>query len=373
MTNNYSLYVPTKVHYGRKIIEKAIETIQSGTNIMSRRILIVTTGGSLYRFGHIEMLADILNKSGDVIIFDEISANPKLKDIEKGIEIARKEKVDCVIGFGGGSSLDAAKAIAVGALLENTSITEVFRGGIEPTDRLPLIAIPTTAGTGSELSKAAILNDEERGVKGGLRGEKLYPDAAIVDSAFTDSIPFKTTMETGFDVLAHAIESYVSRKSSPFTAMLSEYAIREAGKAIQELISDLNNKSARDIMSYCSMIMGINLGNVGTALPHRMQYPIGAHSHSSHGEGLAILYPAWLKYEEKYEKDKVDKIKHLLGISNIQELLEHMELYKGMKDVDIQFEEVERMTMEVSGSIENDPASVEENVIRKIYIESWER
>ncbi len=370
---NYSLYVPTKVHYGRNITQSVIETIQSSTNILSGRIMIVTTGGSLYRLGYMESLINVLEKSGDVVTFDEISANPRLSDIEKGIEIARNENVDCVIGFGGGSSLDAAKAISAGTVMKETGITKTFREGTEPTNRLSLIAIPTTAGTGSELSKAAIINDEERGIKGGLRGEKLYPDIAIVDSAFTDSIPFKTTMETGFDVLAHAIESYLSRKSTPFTAMLSEYVIKEAGKAIRELITDLNNKFARDVMSYCSMVMGINLGNVGTALPHRMQYPVGVHSCSIHGEGLAIIYPTWLKYEAKYEIEKVNIVKQLLGISDIKELLMKMELYKGMKDIGIQFEEIGKMVSEVSGSIENDSAVAEENVIRKIYEESWER
>lgn len=368
----YKLNIPTKVYYGRSILCGTFSEALRNIKGSSDRILIVTTGRSLIKLGHLERLLECISRCDKhimVSIYDNISSNPCLDEIEAGAEKAEGEQINTVIGFGGGSALDAAKAISAAAT-SDMDVTKMFREGIEPGASLPLIAIPTTAGTGSELSKAAILTDKANKKKGGVRGNKLYPNVAIVDSELTDTVPFNTTMETGFDVLAHAIESYVSRKASPFTEMLSEYVIKEAGDSIKKLAEDLANKEARDKMSFCSMVMGINLGNTGTALPHRLQYPVGAHTDSSHGAGLAAMYPSWLRYEEKYAKDKVYKIYDMLGIQKIEELLELMRINRNLTELGVNADEMELFPDEVSGSIENDPASQEKDIIEMIYKES---
>jgi len=169
-------------------------------------------------------------------------------------------------------------------------IEPFFYGGREPGKVLPLVAIPTTAGTGSELSKAAIITDESRKIKKGIRGAALYPKVAIVDSVFTESVPYNITMETGFDVLAHGLESYISKSASPYTEMQSEQALRIVGTYLPALAENLQDREAREKMSFASMIMGINLGHASTCLPHRMQYHLGAHTDTSHGAGLEALF-----------------------------------------------------------------------------------
>lgn len=369
----HGLNIPTKIYYGRDILEKGIKRAHSESGIVCGNVLVVTTGRSLIRLGYLNRLKEALQNIDDVknvIVYDQVSANPKLTEISDAISIGKKEKCDMVVGFGGGSALDAAKAVAAGIPAE-TDIKEMFRGNQEPQIVLPIIAVPTTAGTGSELSKAAILSDTELGTKGGLRGSGLFPRAAIVDSVFTESVPFATTMETGFDVLAHAIESYVAKTASPFSEMLSEYVIREAAKSIRRLTKDLNDTQAREKMSFCSMIMGINLGNTGTALPHRMQYPIGAHTESSHGAGLAALYPSWMKYEKLYSSEKISKVLVLMECKEIEELLTEMKLTGKLRDFGIQENELLHMADEVTGNVGNDPASVEKDIIYKIYQESF--
>lgn len=368
----YKISIPTKVYFGRSILENAVSEVLGHERIDHARILIVTTGRSLIKMGHLDRLRNCIQKCNPnikIYVYDDISANPCLDEIENGVNIARSEEIQAVIGFGGGSAMDAAKAIAAGAA-SDTTVTEMFRDGTEPEAVLPVIAIPTTAGTGSELSKAAILTDKQGVKKGGLRGDKLYPDIAVVDSEFTETVPYKTTMETGFDVLAHAIESYVSKKASAFSEMLSEYAIKEAGKSLKRLVENLEDIEARERMSYCSMIMGINLGNTGTALPHRLQYPIGAHTNSSHGAGLAAMYPAWIKHEAKYSEEKIRKIYDLLDIDNVEELLGLMGISRKLSELGVKQDTIERMTEEVTGSIENDPASQEKDIIKQIYMES---
>lgn len=369
----HGLNIPTKIYYGRDILEEGIRRTHNEIGIVCGNVLVVTTGRSLIRMGYLNRLKEALQNIKDVknvIVYDQISANPKLTEISDAISIGKKENCDVVVGFGGGSALDAAKAVAAG-ILNETDIKEMFRGNKEPQNVLPIIAVPTTAGTGSELSKAAILSDTELGIKGGLRGNKLFPKAAIVDSVFTESVPFAITMETGFDVLAHAIESYVTKTASPFSEMLSEYVIREATKSIRKLTKDLNDTQAREKMSFCSMIMGINLGNTGTALPHRMQYPIGAHTKSSHGAGLAALYPSWMKYEKLYSPGKISKVLVWMECKEIEELLTEMKLTKKLRDFGIQENELLQMTDEVTGNVGNDPASVEKDIIYKIYQESF--
>ena len=267
----YQVAIPTKIYFGRNIWEEALKVQEA---ILQGNVMIVTTGRSLYRLGYVEELRKCLQNCScikNIVIFDTISANPKLSEVRKGILLGKQERTDVIVGFGGGSAMDAAKAIAAGVKSE-VRIEDLFYQGGEPgADTLPVIAIPTTAGTGSELSKAAIITDDVRKIKSGIRGRALYPFAAIVDSYFTESVPFQVTMETGFDVLAHAAESYISRSASPYTKMQSETAIQIVGKYLPRLAENLKDEKAREKMSFASMIMGINLGNASTCLPHRLQ------------------------------------------------------------------------------------------------------
>ena len=271
-----------------------------------------------------------------------------------------------IIGFGGGSAMDGAKAIAAG-IKSKEDIEVYFYQGKEPgEDTLPVIAIPTTAGTGSELSKAAILTDEVRKVKTGIRGNALYPLTAIVDSCFTETVPFRITMETGFDVLAHAAESYISRAASPYTRVQSETAIQIAGQYLPRLAECLSDAEAREKMSFASMIMGINLGNASTCLPHRLQYPLGAHTDTSHGAGLAALFTAWICCEYKYAPERVERILELLTGEK------KLKLPVSLREMGIAKEQLLVFAKEVSGNIGNDPASCEEGIILKLYETAWQ-
>lgn len=377
----YQLNIPTKVYFGRDILK---EIISEQRETIKGTVLIVTTGRSLIRLGHLERFKEMISDLPHVrkiVIFDEISANPRLSEVEKGAKLGKQESVDMVIGFGGGSAIDAAKAIAVG-IGHDERIGEFFYNHKEPTGRtLPILAIPTTSGTGSELSKAAIITDDEKKVKGGIRGTALYPRLAIVDSQLTETVPFKITMETGFDVLAHAIESYISKAATPYTEMQSEYAIQIVGKYLPRLADNLEDVEAREKMSFASMIMGINLGNASTCLPHRLQYPVGAHTDTSHGQGLAALFPAWMHYECKYSGDKLKKVMELLTDTDCRNEADMVEVMNrfisdlglplSLREIGITESMIEQMADEVTGNIQNDPASQEKEIIKEIYYKAF--
>ena len=374
----FQLNIPTKVYYGRKIVQ---DVLQKESYLFAGNVLIVTTGRSLVRLGYLEELKkeiEAIETVKNVYIFDNVSANPRLTEVEDGIAFGKENCVDVVIGFGGGSAMDAAKAIAAG-IGNDEAVEEFFYGGKEPgKETLPIIAIPTTAGTGSELSKAAIITDDIRKFKNGIRGKAMYPVLSIVDSVYTETVPRHITMETGFDVLAHAIESYVSKAASPYTEMLSKQAIEIVGKYLPRLGMDMNDVEARRQMSFASMLMGINLGNASTALPHRMQYPLGAHTDTSHGAGLAALFPAWIRYEVKYSPEKMARAAELLtGIEQadaekcIIEFIKKLGLPASLRELGVKEEQLMQMAEEVTGNIQNDPAAQEKDIILKIYKEAF--
>ena len=380
--NPYQIAIPTKVYVGRNIWKKVLKEQET---VLQGNIMLVTTGRSLRKLGYVEELHKQIQQCASVrkvIEFDNISANPKLSEVQSGILLGQQEKVDIIVGFGGGSAIDAAKGIAAG-IREKEGIDAFFYQGKEPgMNTLPVIAIPTTAGTGSELSKAAIITDEVNKIKNGIRGKALYPVLAVVDSLFTESVPLKVTMETGFDVLAHAAESYISKTASPYTKMQSETAVQIVGKYLPRLKEDLSDIEAREKMCFASMIMGINLGNASTCLPHRLQYPIGAHTDTSHGAGLAALFSAWVSCEYPYASEQVERILNLLTEREVHgeaactdavcQFIQALGLSSSLQKIGIRKEQLPVMAAEVSGNIGNDPASQEEGIILKLYKTAWQ-
>ena len=380
---NFTIDLKTKVYFGEGV---AGDALIKEKNLLIPPVMIVTTGRSLYKHGYISELESMINSLCDttlgenVIIYDSISNNPDISEVADAVLIARESGVRTVVGFGGGSSLDAAKAIAAGIPGTETMQDMLIKGLEPPADTLPIIAIPTTAGTGSELSKAAIISDRSRGTKGGIRGENLIPRLAIVDPKYTWSVPASVTSETGFDVLAHAVESYISVKATMHSRMLSEYTIRTVSDALVRLKNNPEDHDARAEMSYCSMLMGMNLKDVGTALPHRMQYPVGAHTDTGHGIGLTALYPSWIAHEYEFNRAKTEDIYHLMGLDHptdpgsagtiMRDYLSKIGIETSLKDLGITDISPATLASEVTGNIANDPISVHEGMIETIYRES---
>lgn len=376
----FNLAIETQIHFGTEITEKALQEEQ---NLLQGNVLIVTTGRSLKRLGYLDELQNYLCKLQriqKVFLYEDISQNPEIKEIEKAVILGKKNAVNVVIGFGGGSAIDAAKATAVGIATEIPVENYLLEGLELPENTLPVVAIPTTAGTGSELSKAAIISSSEHQFKGGIRGKAVLPKVAIVDPKYTYSVPERITMETGFDALAHAIESYMAVKANPFSEMLSEKAIRTIGTSLRRLHQNMEDHRAREEMSYASMLMGVNLANVGTCLPHRMQYVVGVRTHASHGAGLLAMYPAWLGMEYTVQEQKVNQVLEWLGLEKAGSSTETQKIFRHylqelgvpytLSAFGIKEEMIQDMTTHVTGNIANDRLAEVEGSIGKIFTES---
>lgn len=371
---SFSLEIPTRIRFGKGILQSSLAEIAQETD---DNIMIVTGGKSAKKYGYLQLVQEALGNTKRITIFSDISPNPKTSEIDRAISIGRTEDIKCLIGLGGGSAIDAAKVIAAGIGMRKTAEDFLLKKAVPNGQVLPIIAIPTTSGTGSELSKGAIVTDEKNVVKTGIRGDSLYPQYAVVDPALTYTVPYRITMETGFDVLAHAVESYISKKAFAFSEMLSLEIIKRTAVNLKLLNQNTDNESARDEMSYCSMLMGINLGNVGTALPHRLQYPVGALTDTSHGAGLAALYPAWIDCTYQYSVEKFNNIVSLIAgckiesktaaLSAVKDFLQEINLAYRFDDLGIEAKQLDWLTNHVTGNIENDPAAVEADIVRKIY------
>ena len=373
----FELEYNTKIFFGTGILK---ETMQKIAEYLVGNILIVTTGRSLIKYGYLDKLMGCLKHIEtvqQVAVYDSISQNPKLEDVVKAIKLGREIDANLVIGFGGGSALDAAKAAAIGipkkADIQDMEQYLIF--GKEPEkSTLPIVAIPTTAGTGSELSKGAILSSEHYHIKSGIRGAYIIPKIAIVDAEFTWTVPEQITMETGFDVLAHAIESYVAQKANLFSEMLSEKAIEIVGPNLRRLKKNLDDHVAREELCYASMIMGLNLVNVGTCLPHRIQYPIGEYTQTTHAAGLVAVFPAWLECEYEVNSRKIETVFKLLDIKldngriveNFRRFQHELGIDYTLKTLGIESSVVEMLTDQITGNLGNDKLYQGKDILFKI-------
>ena len=372
----FELRIPTRIIFGNGVLEDGLNKAVSD----AFGIVMIIASGSAQRTGTLDRVIKCLrSRSGidNVLPFLGISANPKVEEVNRGIAVAIENNARLIVGLGGGSAIDAAKAIAAGAGACEP-IDRFFYDGVMPGENtLPIIAIPTTAGTGSELSKSGILSSVQRKIKTGIRSEYLYPKVAIVDPELTYTLPRDVTMETGFDVFAHAVESYISKASNCFTEALSEKAIVIVSKNLRRLSLDLTDCGARECMSYASMIMGINLGNASTALPHRMQYPIGALTDTSHGMGLAALYPAWVELTYQYSPDKFNRVGELLSghaCHTVEDVLRELLVFMDMtcrrpmpNRFGIGKKDARKLSSMVTGNIGLDPAGNIESIVQRIY------
>ena len=244
-----------------------------------RRVFIVTDS-FMASSGRTAYLTEPLHAAGaEFRIYSKVGPDPDTQMVTDGVSVILDFKPDAVVAFGGGSPIDAAKAIMY------------FASRQFDLRDCPFIAIPTTSGTGSEVSKFAVITDRERGVKYPLVDESLLPDYAVLDAALTCSVPAKVTADTGLDVLTHAIEAYVCTEANSFTDAFAEKAVKLVYKHLLTAYREPGNMVARQGMHDASCMAGAAFSNAGLGLCHSMAHALGAQAHLPHGRANAILLP----------------------------------------------------------------------------------
>ncbi|MBY8861396.1 iron-containing alcohol dehydrogenase [Nocardia sp. CA2R105] len=224
-------------------------------------------------------------------LFDGTVPDPTTASLAAGLDAIREHAADAVIGFGGGSPMDTAKALAL--LGERGGQMRDYKAPVINTGpALPIVAVPTTAGSGSEATQFTVISDSETNEKMLCPGLAFLPQAAVIDYELTESMPARLTADTGVDALTHAVEAYVSRKSNPFADSLALVAIGTIGRVLRRAYADGSDIEARADMMLAATQAGIAFSNSSVALVHGMSRPIGAHFHVAHGLSNAMLFPA---------------------------------------------------------------------------------
>lgn len=272
-------------------------------------IVMDTTIAALPRV--VELIELLQRSSPHLIVFEGCIPEPTIAVAQSAIALGRTAKVDGIVGIGGGSNLDVAKMVAT-VLQHGGSPSDYFGFDAIPGPVLPMIAMPTTAGTGSEVSHSAVLTDPQLQIKVSTLSRWLRPIVAIVDPAFTDTCPPIVTAHSGIDALVHAIEAVTNRDfrdmvavdpqakayegSYPLTKLLAAEAIRLVGRFLVRAYQKPSDTEARDGMALAAMLAGMAFSNSGVAVVHALEYPIGVLTHCSHGEGNGLLLPHVMRF-----------------------------------------------------------------------------
>lgn len=265
-------------------------------SLRCRSVMVVTDPG-IVRAGLVERVQDSLHKGGlRSTIFDSIVEDPPQSLVLQAAEQAKRNGVDGVIGLGGGSPMDVAKLVAFLNGTTEQPLEDIWGVGNCIGDRLPLIQVPTTAGTGSEVTPIAIITtggNEKKGVV----AEQLYPDVALLDGELTMSVPRKTTAATGIDAMVHAIEAFTSKyKKNPMSDMLARDALRLLGANIRRVCENGDDAEARCNMLLGSCYAGMAFANAPVGAVHALAYPIGSHFHVPHGLSNSLMLPHVLRF-----------------------------------------------------------------------------
>ena len=380
--NPFEFFIPQNITVGAGTLAKLPECAKKlgGSHAM------LISGPTLRKMGVVDKAADYLKDAGMAVdIFTDVEANPSVTTVEKATEAYKDSGADFIVALGGGSPMDVAKAVGVTAKYGG-SITEYEGAHKVPGKIVPLIAIPTTAGTGSEVTAFSVITDHSRDYKLTVFSYELLPAYAILDPELLTSAPASVAAACGVDALIHAEETYVSLDASPFSEAMSEKAMELIGRSIRTYVADRSNREAASDMLAGSLFAGMafswaRLGNI-----HAMSHPVSAFYNVPHGVANGILFPYVVKYNEEAAFEKYRKIYNDISTEKksaeefskgmleqaVRELNKQLGISAKLSDVGVTREHFSQMTEDAmkSGNIAVNPRKTGSEDILWIYEEA---
>lgn len=351
---NYSIFqCPRDIIYG----EDAVDLTGVKSLKLGKKALIVTGKHSSKKTGALDRVSDSLKKSGlEYVIFDKVESDPSVNTVRLGVETAKEENIDVIVALGGGSALDAAKAISMvstngGDILDYEKKAPEIEG-------IPIVALPTTAGTGSEVTKYSIITDTERKIKMLIGSDFLVPKVAILDPNLTKMMPPSITAATGMDAFTHAVEAYISKAAQPMSDVYAVKAIELITSNLIKAVLKEDDMEARSNMLLGQMYAGLAFSNASVALVHAMSRPLGAYYKVPHGLANALLLPEVMKFNraacsEKFKfiaktmgeniEGKSTREASYLAIESIKNLFSETGLPKSLKEVGVDKDNFDKM------------------------------
>ncbi len=332
---NFNYFLPVNLMFGRGKLNLIGETVKK----YGKKALIVTGTSSTKKSGVLDNIISLLNKSGiEAVVYDKVTQNPLTTTVEDGVEFAKANSCDVIIGVGGGSVMDCSKGIAFFAKNDGDINDYIFN--VKTSDEsLPVILIPTTCGTGSEGNGFAVLTNPETLDKKSLRCNAIIPKASIIDSTLMETMPKHILASVGFDALCHNIEAYIAKNSQPLTDALAVYAMQLIGESLVKLYEGENSPELWDKLSLASTIGGMLINTTGVTVAHGMEHPASGLKDLVHGKGLAALIPVVMKKTELEIPEKCAIISKSLGGTShtdchtkIEELLSKLDMKIGLAE-----------------------------------------
>lgn len=317
----YNFYMPTKVVVGKGCIKSHCRLFLS----LGKKALIVTGANSAKKNGSEKDVTSALETMNiNYVIYDKVMANPTIACVYEGAEIVKKESVDFIISIGGGSPMDAGKAIALLAA-QDISEDDLFSGLYEDKI-LPMAMIPTTAGTGSEVTKYSILTNDKAETKTSIATELIFPTSAFLDASYMEELPLVTTINTSVDALSHSIEGLLSVKASTISDALAVESIGMIMDCLPYLLQRLRDGEQskiefdiRETLLEASLIAGMVIAQTGTTAVHAMGYSLTYFMHIEHGRANGIVISEYLKLVERKLPELADKVLSALKYDSVYE------------------------------------------------------
>jgi alcohol dehydrogenase len=385
----FTITQPTRLLFGAGAIAGLADLVKAEGG--SKVFLVVDPG--LKNAGLLQKVTDPLKKAKIPFeIYDKIDPEPGLKLADAGCKLAAKSGCDCVVGVGGGSAMDVAKAISI--LLTNGGKAEDYLGlGKIAKPGVPKIMVPTTAGTGAEVTFTAVFINEKTKSKGGMNGDPLYPNAALLDPELTVSLPPHVTAATGIDAFTHALEGYLSTQAHPISDMYALEAIEMISRNLPRAYANGNDLEARSAMLMGSLLAGKALATAGVGLVHAMAYPLGGMFGISHGLANAVLLPYVVEYNLIGNPGKYAAVAEVMGydttdmplreaaavvVEAIFNLNNDVGIPGSLADLGIPVEKIPEMAdiaLTVTRPIENNPRKPTRDEVIQVYhnaLVGWE-
>ncbi|EER9981210.1 iron-containing alcohol dehydrogenase [Escherichia coli] len=332
MADNF--IIPSRIYHG-------VDSFNKLGELRGEKALIVTGQGAMRRSGYIDKAVDLLTAAGFVVeVFDGVEADPSIETVMAGFAILQRFQPDWIIGLGGCSAIDAAKAMWVFYEYPDTKIEDIIPPfTIKPLrNKARFVAIPSTSGTGTEVTCVSVITDRQRGTKYPLISYELCPDIAIVDGKICQSMPAHITANTGLDALTHALEAYVTPLADAYTDSLAERAVVDIFRTLPVAFAQGHNLTARQIMHDASCLAGMSFTNALLGIVHSMAHQVGGVFGVPHGCANAILLPNVIRFNATVVADKYIQLARLVGGNCVEDLASSIENLRTKVGVEASFE-----------------------------------
>lgn len=366
----WTFNLPTRIQFG----SGTSATVAQLPEILGKRVAVVSD----QTVANLESVREIRENLDSVCEYLDVQPNPTVENVDSFATILRESQAEAILAIGGGSSLDCGKAAAFLATVAEPSIRAYHSRGKPISGRsLPVVTIPTTAGTGSEVTPIAVLDDEEKNFKGPMASPVMTPACALVDPMLTLSVPLKVTAATALDALSHCIEGFWSKNHQPICDVLAKEAAKIIFANLPKVYDDLTSVTGREALSYAALVAGIAFQMPKNAIMHACSFPLSNRGHLAHGTACAFTMEATIKLNTPYMDGRMEEFAEYCGFSSVENMVAKITELKRNGELPCTFREagidpnlVDLLVKESFHPLmNNNPKPVTEDDLRKIYTE----